>query len=237
MATAGGWLTRYRPREVRNSIYRYRKIHIDYRSEFLYRFISPISIIYGNTIISTLSDLCQGIHQWPLHRGSVMRKVFPCHDILMFLFFIQNSALHQHLEDVGFEEMELEHHASRVENVGDGATTLDPPPKEVPLRPPPSPKVKLRQWWQQEGQRVVSRYINILGRNGVYFTWMAASYRGEARGLWINASSRERSLVKFHLSEFRIWKGFSPWGNRGSVACHLLWMKTSATYPQPQVAS
>ena len=48
-ATAGGWLTRYRPREVRNSIYRYRKIHIDYRSKFLYRFISPISIIYGNT--------------------------------------------------------------------------------------------------------------------------------------------------------------------------------------------
>ena len=49
VATAGGWLTRYRPREVRNSIYRYRKIHIDYRSKFLYRFISPISIIYGNT--------------------------------------------------------------------------------------------------------------------------------------------------------------------------------------------
>ena len=37
VATAGGWLTRYPPREVRNSIYRYRKIHIDYRSEFLYR--------------------------------------------------------------------------------------------------------------------------------------------------------------------------------------------------------
>ena len=49
VATAGGWLTRYRPREVRNSIYRYWKIHIDYRSKFLYRFISPISIIYGNT--------------------------------------------------------------------------------------------------------------------------------------------------------------------------------------------
>ena len=49
VATAGGWLTRYRPREVRNSIYRYRKIHIDYRSKFLYRFISPILIIYGNT--------------------------------------------------------------------------------------------------------------------------------------------------------------------------------------------
>ena len=82
------------------------------------------------------------------------------------------------------------------------------------------------------------RYIiwYILGRNGIYFTWAAASYRGEARGLWINASPRERSLVKFHLSKFRIWKGFSTWGNRGSVACHLLRMKTSATYPQPQVA-
>ena len=51
VATAGGWLTCYRPREVRNSIYRYRKIHIDYRSKFLYRFISSISIIYGNTIL------------------------------------------------------------------------------------------------------------------------------------------------------------------------------------------
>ena len=29
VATAGGWLTRYHPREVRNSIYRYRKIDID----------------------------------------------------------------------------------------------------------------------------------------------------------------------------------------------------------------
>ena len=46
---SGRLVTRYRPREVRNSIYRYRKIHIDYRSKFLYRFISPISIIYGNT--------------------------------------------------------------------------------------------------------------------------------------------------------------------------------------------
>ena len=53
VATAGGWLTRYRPREVRNSIYRYRKIHIDYRSKFFYRFISSISIIYGNTNIDT----------------------------------------------------------------------------------------------------------------------------------------------------------------------------------------
>ena len=49
VATAGGWLTRYRPHEGRNSIYQYRKIHIDYRSKFLYRFILPISIIYVNT--------------------------------------------------------------------------------------------------------------------------------------------------------------------------------------------
>ena len=49
VATAGGWLTRYRPREVRNSIYRYH----DYRSKFLYRFISPISITYGNTTHNT----------------------------------------------------------------------------------------------------------------------------------------------------------------------------------------
>ena len=52
-----------------------------------------------------------------------------------------------------------------------------------------------------------------------------------------NAFPRERSLVKFHLSEFRIWKAFWPWGNRGSVACQLLRMKTSTTFPQPQVAS
>ena len=42
VATVGGWLTHYRPHKVRNSIYRYRKIHIDYRSKFLYRIISPI---------------------------------------------------------------------------------------------------------------------------------------------------------------------------------------------------
>ena len=45
----GGFLTHYHPREVRNSIYRYRKIHIDYRTKFSYRIISSISIIYGNT--------------------------------------------------------------------------------------------------------------------------------------------------------------------------------------------
>ena len=52
MATAGGCqrlLTHYRRCEVRNSIYRYRKIYIDYRSKFSYRFILSISIIYGNT--------------------------------------------------------------------------------------------------------------------------------------------------------------------------------------------
>ena len=43
---SGRLLTHYRPYEVRNSIYPYRKIHIDYQSEVSYRFIS---IIYGNT--------------------------------------------------------------------------------------------------------------------------------------------------------------------------------------------
>ena len=42
-------LTHYCRREVRNSIYRYQKFHIDYRSKFSYWFISFISIIYGNT--------------------------------------------------------------------------------------------------------------------------------------------------------------------------------------------
>ena len=52
VATAGDCqrlLTHYRRREVRNSIYRYLKIYIDYRSKFSYQFISSISIIYGNT--------------------------------------------------------------------------------------------------------------------------------------------------------------------------------------------
>ena len=35
---SGRLLTHYRQREVRNSIYRYRKIHIDYWSKFSYRF-------------------------------------------------------------------------------------------------------------------------------------------------------------------------------------------------------
>ena len=56
VATAGGWLTRYRPREVRNSISLYEKIHIGYRSKFLYRFILPISIIYGNTSFKCLKS-------------------------------------------------------------------------------------------------------------------------------------------------------------------------------------
>ena len=37
-----------RPCEVRNSIYRYRKIHIYHWSKWFYRFILTISIIYGN---------------------------------------------------------------------------------------------------------------------------------------------------------------------------------------------
>ena len=54
VATAGGCqrlLTHYRRREGRNSIYRYLKIYIDYRSKFSYQFISSISIFYGNTSI------------------------------------------------------------------------------------------------------------------------------------------------------------------------------------------
>ena len=54
VATAGGCqrlLTHYRRREVRNSIYRYWKIYIDYRLKFSYRFMSSISISYGNTSI------------------------------------------------------------------------------------------------------------------------------------------------------------------------------------------
>ena len=80
VATSGGWLTRYRPRNVRNSIYRYRKIHIDYRSKILYRFISTISIIYGNTNDDVIKwkhfprywPFVRGIHRSPvnsLHKG------------------------------------------------------------------------------------------------------------------------------------------------------------------------
>ena len=63
-------LTHCRRREVRNSIYRYRKIHIDYPSKFSYRFISFISIIYGNTNIQGVN-----IHV-NFHRARCKRK--PC---------------------------------------------------------------------------------------------------------------------------------------------------------------
>ena len=59
VATAGGCqrlLTHYHRREVRKSIYRYWKIHIDYRSKFSYRFRSSISIIYSNTKKLTFID-------------------------------------------------------------------------------------------------------------------------------------------------------------------------------------
>ena len=61
VATAGGCqrlLTHCRRREVRNSIYWYQKVHIDYRS---YRFISSISIIYGNTTSNERIILCQNM--------------------------------------------------------------------------------------------------------------------------------------------------------------------------------
>ena len=46
---SGMLLTQYHPREVRNSIYRYRKFHINYRSKYPYRFISTVSIVYWNS--------------------------------------------------------------------------------------------------------------------------------------------------------------------------------------------
>ena len=49
----------HHPREVRNSINRHRKIYIDYRSKFSYRFILMISIIYGNIT-------CYILIQWGL---------------------------------------------------------------------------------------------------------------------------------------------------------------------------
>ena len=65
--------THYRRREVRNSIYRYREIHIDYRSKFSYRFISFISIIYSNT------NCCGNIsfgHGWRIAIVSLWRPGF-----------------------------------------------------------------------------------------------------------------------------------------------------------------
>ena len=101
VATAGGWLTRYRPREVRNSIYRYQKIHINYRSEFLYRFISPISIIYGNTTEYTYLYRCLthcGLvmlyTKWLQRTSSTMVQVIayclmaPSHDLNQCWFII-----------------------------------------------------------------------------------------------------------------------------------------------------
>ena len=32
---------------------------------------------------------------------------------------------------------------------------------------------------------------NITGSGGIYFTWVAASYKEEAMGNWINASARD----------------------------------------------
>ena len=57
----------------------------------------------------------------------------------------------------------------------------------------------------------------ILGRNRIYFTWVANSYKWEARGFWINASPWERSLGNFLLIEFWIWQE-----TRVSLSSHLL---------------
>ena len=76
---SGRLLTHYRQREVRNSIYRYWKIHIDYRSKFLYRFISPISIIYGNTNICRWHRIFSSVYMpsigdsWPIEE---VTKIF-----------------------------------------------------------------------------------------------------------------------------------------------------------------
>ena len=59
--TAGGCqrlLTHHCRCEVRNSIYQYRKSHIDYQSKFAYWFISSISIIYGNISIFIFRGWC-----------------------------------------------------------------------------------------------------------------------------------------------------------------------------------
>ena len=89
VATAGGCqrlLTHYRGREVRNSIYRYRKIHIDYRSKFSYRFISSISIIYGNT-----RDEVVILTHCSLGCGSHFKHI-------IFKLIIQDSSLGTHFE-------------------------------------------------------------------------------------------------------------------------------------------
>ena len=56
VATAGGWLTHYRPREVRNSIYQYRKIHI-------HNYTNPG---YGLSLVDTLWNA--GSYRQPLEQ-------------------------------------------------------------------------------------------------------------------------------------------------------------------------
>ena len=51
---------------------------------------------------------------------------------------------------------------------------------------------------------------HILDRNCIYIIWVAAAYRGEARGPSVDATQRDRCLAKLDLGEFRIWKGGSP---------------------------
>ena len=70
VATVGGCqhgqrlLTHYCRREVRNSIYRYRNIYIDYRSKFSYWFISSISIIYGKTKFTATLHILNIYKSW-----------------------------------------------------------------------------------------------------------------------------------------------------------------------------
>ena len=49
--------------------------------------------------------------------------------------------------------------------------------------------------------------ITILGRKGIYFTWVAASYRGEARYIWINASQCSLKL-NFIWASFEFGRNF-----------------------------
>ena len=91
---SGRLLNHYRPCEVRNSTYRYRKILIDYQSKFSYQFISTTLIIYSE--LATLAKMIIFFHiqlspsdlaflfsipNYPEYGASV-RRHFDSHDIL-----------------------------------------------------------------------------------------------------------------------------------------------------------
>ena len=76
-----------------------------------------------------------------------------------------------------------------------------------------------------------SMIIIILGRNGIHFTWVAATYRGEARYLCINASPTKLFLTWVSLEWISNWEGISA--STKLWQYQLLLMKTFATYSQP----